>query len=149
MRTSMMFLLDVLMAFSVESFPEYSHIPQTTQRSMPLSDLHNSAHSKGYRVLVATICDMGQCPCPQCTVKKEDLHTLGTTSDTNSRVTKLRDDDDNFQAIVEQARNNIYQNSFALHSKPGVEQFLKEESLVPTLVSSSGLLSSVLYTSHL
>ena len=136
MHTFMVFLWDVLMAFSVKSFPEYSHILQTTQRSMPLSDLRNSAHSKGYRVLVATIHDMGRCPCPWCTVKKEDLHTLGTTSNTNSRVTKLQHDNDNFRAIVEQAHNNIYQNSFALHSKPGVEQFLKEESLLPTLVSS-------------
>ena len=103
---------------------------------MPLSDLRNTTHSKGYRVLVATIRDMGRCPCPRCTVKKEDLHTLGTTSDTNSRVTKLRRDNDTFRAIVEQARDNIYQSGFALHSEPGIEQFLKEESLVPTLVSS-------------
>lgn len=79
---------------------------------------------------------MGRCPCPRCTVKKEDLHTLGTTSDTNSRVTKLRRDNDTFRAIVEQARDNIYRSGFALHSEPGVERFLKEESLVPTLVSS-------------
>ena len=73
--------------------------------------------------------------CPRCTVKKEDIYTLGTTSDINSRITKLRHDDDNFRAIVEKARENIYQNGFALHSEPGVERFLKEESLVPTLVS--------------
>lgn len=124
------------MASSVGYFPEYSRILPTTQRSMPLSDLRNTTHSKGYRVLVATIRDMGRCPCPRCTVKKEDLHTLGTTSDTNSRVTKLRRDNDTFRAIVEQARDNIYRSGFALHSEPGVERFLKEESLVPTLVSS-------------
>ncbi len=127
------------MAFVVDSFPEYSHTLhwQTTQKSMSIIITVQSWSLEQYRVLIATIRDMGIAPCPRCTVKKEDIHTLGTTSDIESRLTKLRHDDDNFRAVVEKARNNIYRNGFALHSEPGVECLLKDKSLVPTLVSSS------------
>ena len=78
---------------------------------------------------------MGRCPCPRCTIKKEDFSNLGTTIDANSRRTNLRRDDDNFRATVQKARDNIYRRGYALGSEPGVERLLKEHSLVPTLVS--------------
>jgi hypothetical protein len=80
---------------------------------------------------------MGRCPCPRCTTKKEDFGALGTINDAESRQINRRRDDDNFQATVQTARNNIYRGGYALGSEPGVERFLKEESLVPTLVSCS------------
>jgi hypothetical protein len=80
---------------------------------------------------------MGLCPCPRCTIKKEDFGALGTTNDTASRQINRRCDDDNFRATVQKARDNIYKGGYALSSEPGVERFLKEESLVPTIVSYS------------
>lgn len=78
---------------------------------------------------------MGRCPCPRCTIKKEDISKLGTTADADSRRTNVRCDNDNFRATVQKARDNIYRSGYALGSEPGVERLLKEHSLVPTLVS--------------
>ena len=80
---------------------------------------------------------MGRCPCPQCTINKADFAALGTTIDSDSRQSRVRRDDDNFRATVQTARDNIYRGGYALGSGPGVERFLKEESLVPTLVCHS------------
>jgi hypothetical protein len=77
---------------------------------------------------------MGRCPCPRCTIKKEDFAALGTTVDSDSRRLQVRHDNNHFRATVQTARNNIYRGGYALGSEPGVERFLKEESLVPTLV---------------
>jgi hypothetical protein len=77
---------------------------------------------------------MGRCPCPRCTIKKEDFAALGTTVDSDSRRLQVRHDNNHFRATVQTARNNIYRRGYALGSEPGVERFLKEESLVPTLV---------------
>lgn len=90
-----------------------------------------------HRVLIATIRDMGICPCPRCTIKKESFYTLGTTGDTADRISKARRDNDSFRSIVQEVRDNIYRKGYALHSVPGVEHLLKEESFVPTLVSNS------------
>ena len=89
-----------------------------------------------HRVLIATIRDMGGCPCPRCTIKKESLYALGTTGDTADRILKARHDDDNFRSIVQEARDNVYRKGYALQSEPGVERLLKESSLVLTLVSN-------------
>jgi hypothetical protein len=50
---------------------------------------------------------------------------------------KLRQDNDKYRARVEEARDNIYRKGFTLNSEPGVERLLKEDSLVPTLISHS------------
>jgi uncharacterized protein YcgL (UPF0745 family) len=68
-------------------------------------------------------------------MKKEDFGALGTTTDTESRLMNVRHDNDTFRATVQQVRDNIYRKGYALGSDPGVERFLKEHSLVPTLVS--------------
>ena len=89
---------------------------------------------------------MGRCPCPWCAIKKEDFYALGTSSDTADRALKVRRDNDHFRSLVEEARDNIYRSGYALHSKPGVESLLKEESLVPTLVSYSILSTPTLHS---
>jgi hypothetical protein len=80
---------------------------------------------------------MGQCPCPRCLIKKEDIGALGTTVDAEARRKNMRHDDDKFRSIVQKARDNIYKGGYALGSDRGVEQLLKEHSLVPTLVHFS------------
>ena len=78
---------------------------------------------------------MGRCPCPRCTIKKEDFSALGTTNDAENHQINRRRDDDNFRVTVQKARDNIYRDGYAISSGPGIERLLKEESLVPTLVS--------------
>jgi hypothetical protein len=80
---------------------------------------------------------MGQCPCPRCLIKKEDIGALGTTIDAEARRKNMRRDNDNFRSTVQKARDNIYKGGYALGSDTGVEQLLKEHSLVPTLVCYS------------
>jgi hypothetical protein len=70
-----------------------------------------------HRVLIATIRDMGLCPCPRCTIKKEDIGALGTTTDMESCQINVKCDDDNFRAIFQKARDNIYQGGYALGSR--------------------------------
>jgi hypothetical protein len=80
---------------------------------------------------------MGRCPCPRCTIKKEDFGALGTTIDAEARRVNVRRDDNDFRSTIQKARDNIYRRGYALGSEPGVERLLKEHSLVPTLVSYS------------
>ena len=68
-------------------------------------------------------------------IKKEDFGALGTTNDAENRQINRRRDDNNFRVTVQKARDNIYRDGYAIGSGPGVERLLKEESLVPTLVS--------------
>ena len=70
-------------------------------------------------------------------MKKEDFGALGTTTDAETRRLNVRHDDEEFRATVQRARDNIYRSGYALGSEPGVERFLKEHSLIPTLVSYS------------
>ena len=139
MRMSTVFLCYALMGSFVKFSLGYLPIRLTTLRSK-LATLHSFASfftlAPTHRVLIATIRDMGGCPCPRCTIKKECLYALGTTGDTADRILKVRRDDVNFRSIVQEARDNIYRKGYALQSEPGVERLLKESSLVPTLVSN-------------
>ncbi|KAG9014300.1 hypothetical protein FRB90_005422 [Tulasnella sp. 427] len=83
------------------------------------------------KVLVATIRDLGECPCPLCLVKLGQIPLLGQASDTCIRTNKARADTSERIANVEIARKIIYTNGYA----PGndrSEVFLKSESLVAT-----------------
>lgn len=86
------------------------------------------------RVLIATIRDMGGCPCPRCTIPKEKIAGLGTRADQKIRVTHQRVDDEVRQSKVQQARDLVYTEGYVVTSQR-VEEILKDESLVPTKVS--------------
>ena len=89
----------------------------------------------GIRVLIATIRDMGNYPCPRCLVPKKQISNLGSLSDMNNRVRKSRKDDLEYKVKVESARNIIYRQKYSVNSE-AVENILKPESLVPTRVGS-------------
>ena len=86
------------------------------------------------RVLIATTRDMGDCPCPRCTIKKADLHKLGSTADSRTRVDDARKADSTFRQTVAAARDMIYRKGYVVTSKSGAVGKLKNESLVPTIV---------------
>lgn len=87
-----------------------------------------------YRVLIATIRDMGSCPCPRCKVKKSDLFKSGTTQDMQERRANVRKDDAAFRSKVKDARTQIFDHGYTIDSGAKVEPILKPESLVPTEV---------------
>jgi hypothetical protein len=93
------------------------------------------------RVLIATLRDMGMCPCPRCKIAKEDIPNLGTPADTAVRVEQVRRDDTARREKVSKARKLIYEDGYVVNSAK-VEELLKPESLVPTEVRvvSEGIL---------
>ncbi|KIJ57965.1 hypothetical protein HYDPIDRAFT_34453 [Hydnomerulius pinastri MD-312] len=83
------------------------------------------------KVLIATIRDMGGCPCPCCTISKENIGGLGTKMDEDIRRSQKRTDSDERQRKIGAARALIYKDGYVITSKH-VEELLKDQSLVPT-----------------
>ena len=83
------------------------------------------------RVLLATIRDMGDRPCPRCLVPKDKLDLMGTVLDNVYRIghgIRIY-----FKNTFEKARRLIYFRAKGI-SSVAVEALLKETSSVPTLV---------------
>ncbi|KII83957.1 hypothetical protein PLICRDRAFT_46731 [Plicaturopsis crispa FD-325 SS-3] len=80
------------------------------------------------KVLLATIKNLGQCPCPRCLVLKVDIDKMGLTSDMRTRTAKLRG---YFAEKVALAREFVYNRGIAV-TGAAVERILKPFSLVPT-----------------
>lgn len=87
------------------------------------------------RVLIATLRDMGKCPCPRCKILKEDIPDLGTAADMTVRADDIRRDDANRREKIAEARKLIYEEGYVVNSTK-VDDILKPESLVPTEVST-------------
>jgi hypothetical protein len=84
-----------------------------------------------YRVLIATIKDMGVCACPRCLTPKKLFSSLGLLNDMKIRVSKLRV---YAMARVVQAREFIYDWGNTVDGTK-IEHTLGEGSWVPTVVS--------------
>ena len=116
-----------------EYFLESSHILQTIQRSQSFCLINFVKMLTNNRVLIATIRDMGNLPCPRCLVPKTQISNLGTPRDTNTRTKKIRKDNLEYRCKIECAREIIYKQKYSVNSE-AVENILKPESLVPTNV---------------
>ncbi|TFK49657.1 hypothetical protein OE88DRAFT_1632605 [Heliocybe sulcata] len=92
------------------------------------------------KVLIATLRDMGQCPCPRCLVRKDCLQDLGNVEDQAMRTESRRVDSNDRQYKVDQARTLIYGDGYVVNSER-VEELLKSESLVPTKNAFSAVLA--------
>lgn len=92
--------------------------------------LRESCYLSIYRVLIATIKDMGLCPCPRCLTPKNSFSSLGLVRDMKSRLTNLRV---YTMAKVIQARDFIYRYGNTVDGVK-VEHTLGEGSWVPILV---------------
>lgn len=90
------------------------------------------------RVLLATIRDMGICPCPRCLVPKTEFDRLGLLSDMSRRISQVRT---YLRDKVAAARNAIYKLGSPIKGTVP-EAHLKAMSLVPTFVSASGYQTS-------
>lgn len=86
-----------------------------------------------YRVLIATIRNLGGCPCPRCLIPKEDLQNVASEDDMFQREALSRHDTADRRAKICAARKVIYEQHLVVNT-PQVEVLLKPESLVPTVV---------------
>lgn len=127
-------LRNVLMESFEEYIPEYSPIRRTIQRSAFLLHslkMFDSSHIS--RALIATIKDMGLCPCPRCLMPKGLFSYLGLRKDMKSRLQNLRV---YVTTKVVKAREFIYAFGNTVDGAK-VEDALGEGSWVPILVSAS------------
>ncbi|KAG2336642.1 hypothetical protein BDR05DRAFT_978733 [Suillus weaverae] len=91
------------------------------------------------KVLIATIRQLGGCPCPRCLIPQNRLHNLGMPHDGQQRTTLLRSSEDR-DRLVTTARKIIYDKNYAIDST-AVENILKSCSWVPTCNVFSNRLS--------
>lgn len=84
-----------------------------------------------HRVLLATIWDKGLCPCPLCLIPKSDFARLGLVSNMSTRLTKIHE---YFCDQIRAACDAIYKLGSPIKGTMP-EHYLKEFSLVPTIVS--------------
>jgi hypothetical protein len=85
------------------------------------------------RILIASIRNLGNCPCPRCLIPLNRVHNLGMARDITQRATMTRVDDSQRRSIVFAARRIIYELNLQVNST-AVENLLREISLVPTVV---------------
>ena len=88
------------------------------------------------RILLASIRNLGACPCPRCLVPLSRAHNLGMARDMSQRVTMARVDDASRRGRVYAARRLIYEKKYRINGA-AIEDLLKDQSLVPTSVCVS------------
>jgi hypothetical protein len=82
--------------------------------------------------MLASIKYLGQCPCPRCLVRKDQISALGTKLDSRRRD-QIREDDMSRQENVEMTRGWIFEKGYRVLSA-AVGRILSAMSLVPTRV---------------
>ncbi|KIL55624.1 hypothetical protein M378DRAFT_1041652 [Amanita muscaria Koide BX008] len=82
------------------------------------------------KVLIALIRDMGNCPCPRCTVNKQSIRGMGTADDRAVRQSSRRANYKDYFKRVSAARKLIYEDGYVVNSDK-VDELLKEGSWVP------------------
>ena len=96
-----------------------------------VNDLHLlSATKVGNRVLLATVRNKGNWPCPRCLVRKEDIFKLGQVRGIQNRLSRARS---YVGDLIKRARDFIYRLGYNV-AGAAVERLLLEHSLVPTIV---------------
>ncbi|KAF9458454.1 hypothetical protein BDZ94DRAFT_1313287 [Collybia nuda] len=94
------------------------------------------------KILIASIRNLGSCPCPRCEIELSKVHNMGMPLDRKQQITKARYDDASRRAKVSSARDLIYEQGHLVNSAH-VERLLKPKSLVPTANAFSERLASL------
>lgn len=94
---------------------------------------NNADESMPLRILIASIRNLGICPCPRCCIPKKLVYQMGMARDKTQRVTLARVDDIRRQGLVTAARRIIYDEHYTVNSA-AVEALLKDQSLTPNIV---------------
>jgi hypothetical protein len=87
-----------------------------------------------HRMLMLSLKDKGNCPCPCCLITKKDISQLGTLRDRKRRVENGRKDNDDSLKNIQTAWKHIYRKSGAQFTSNALERMLKPTSEVPTEV---------------
>src|ERR1700738_2733005 len=88
------------------------------------------------RILLASIRNLGICPCPRFFMPLSHAHCFGMARDTAQRTAIVRVDNQTRQNKVYAARRLIYEKQYRVNAA-AIEDLLKDESLVPTSVCFS------------
>jgi hypothetical protein len=112
----------------------YLHIQQIIPKSL-FTNRYDVHHSDFCRVLMASVCNHGDCPCPHCLVSKAGLSQFSTQADIVQCTLLARVDDHARRQAIEDARCKIYKDKCHINTK-FVEELLKGQSRVPTPVSN-------------
>jgi hypothetical protein len=88
------------------------------------------------RILLASIRNLGTCPCPRCLIPLARAHCFGMARDTTQRTAIVRVDNQTRRNKVYAARRLIYEKQYRVNAA-AIEDLLKDESLVPTSVCFS------------
>ena len=86
------------------------------------------------RILLASIKNLGRCPCPRCLIPLDQIHNLAKPRDMARRVTAPRVDSVMRRTRVSATRRLIYEKNMQVNCTV-VRDLLYETSLVPTSVS--------------
>ena len=87
-----------------------------------------------YRILLASIRNLGCCPCPRCLIPLDRVPNMGMCRDMAQRMSLARVDNPERRSRIKAAREIIYVKDYKTDSK-AVEDLLRQDSLVPTAVS--------------
>ena len=139
MRTSTALSSSVLMVSHSACILEYSHIQLTIQKSKYSNILFLGMYAEWDRVLLASLHNLGACPCPRCKVEKSQILELGMKRDKNRRLREEQVDNDSYRRKVKSARQYIFEQGKGIESA-AVEDLLSEESYVPITVSMPAFL---------
>lgn len=81
--------------------------------------------------MLASIRNLGGCPCPRCLIPLEHVHRVGMKNDRKQRKTKGRVDGPDRRELIDSARDIIYNMARPVNADK-VEIILKGKSYVPT-----------------
>jgi len=85
--------------------------------------------------MLASIRDLGYCPCPRCLIPLSLVPNMGKPRDMKQRKVLACVDNEERRYKVELARDIIYNKHYVVNSQ-AVEAILKSQSLVPNIVST-------------
>ncbi|KAJ3517693.1 hypothetical protein NMY22_g13906 [Coprinellus aureogranulatus] len=92
------------------------------------------------KIILASIKNLGSCPCTRCSIKLKHTHRLGMISDRKNRSRLARVDDESRRDAVSKAREWIYTSNYSVTNER-VVNLLKDLSFVPTRNAFSERLS--------
>ncbi|EAU83872.2 hypothetical protein CC1G_09541 [Coprinopsis cinerea okayama7 len=99
------------------------------------------------KIVVASIRNLGRCPCPRCLIPLEEVHLMGQVKDMQNRDKKKRVDDEKRRQLIADARKRIYLDRVPVTSVK-VNRLLQNRSLVPTRNAFSERLSPFGFDFH-
>ena len=102
---------------------------------LPIALCRSQNSDNHYRVLIASIRNLGSCPCPRCLIPLKRVPNMGKKQDMAQRISRARVDGLERRGRVKAAREIIYAKNLKTDTK-AVEDLLQKDSLVPTAVGA-------------